>query len=410
MENVTELYGRSWSKNEYVVVLDAYFRTRSESYDAVEKTIYDVSQAIGRTHSSVAMRFANFASVDPEARQLKRGLNHVDRRCRAIFDEWRDRREILSEVAAALRSDIDDGQGKLFDTFRVRLPYAFRRYELGDPIGHGAFGAVFSCTDTRTDELRAIKILRLAEITESSMLHRFRREIKVLRTVSHPHVITLHEDNLETESRFPAFVMDLAECTLPDYICQVAEDQQLVNRPTLVPAEAVTILSQVMEGVIALHDHTPPIVHRDINPSNVLRMPDGRWVIADFTLAKFLLGCSDNTYVTMTTHRGWGTTYFTAPEQWRDFKSVDQRSDIYSLGVLMWELFSSASPLPQLAALHVPPELDPVIRRAMSSDPSSRFQSVRDLQQEMIRAAATITSAPPAPTATVVNPEILQLF
>jgi hypothetical protein len=60
--------------------------------------------------------------------------------------------------------------------------------------------------------------------------------------------------------------------------------------------------------------------------------------------------------------------------------------------------------------LHVPPELDPVIRRAMSSDPSSRFESVRDLQQEMIRAAATITSVIPAATATVVNPEIRQLF
>src|SRR5262249_1113183 len=154
------------------------------------------------------------------------------------------------------------------------------------------------------------------EITENSMVHRFRREIKVLRTVSHPNVIALHEDNLDTESAFPAFVMDLAESTLPDYLQRTGEAQGLVNRPTLTTAEATTILSQVMEGVAALHEYSPAIIHRDINPSNVLRMPDGRWVIADFTLAKFLIGSAENTYVTMTTCRGWGTAYYPAPEQW----------------------------------------------------------------------------------------------
>lgn len=387
MDNVTEIYGTSWSKNEYLVVLNAYFETRGQPNDVIERKVHHVSQAIGRTHSSVAMRLANFASVDPEVRHAKRGLSHVDRRCRAYFEEWCERPQILREVAAALQSDIDEGQGKLFDTHSVRVPYAFRRYELGDLIGNGAFGAVYSCTDKKTGEVRAIKILRLAEVSDNSMIHRFRREIKVLRTMSHPNVIRLHEDNLDDEVRFPAFVMDLAECTLPEFMKETAEREHLVNRPSLEVGNSIDILSQVMDGVIALHDHEPAVVHRDINPSNVLRMPDGRWVIADFTLAKFLLG-GDNTYVTMTTSRGWGTSYFTAPEQWNGFKDVDQRCDVYSLGVLMWELLTSASPFPQIAALHVPSRFDPVIRRAMANNPAERFESVRDLKSAMLDAAA----------------------
>ena len=77
--------------------------------------------------------------------------------------------------------------------------------------------------------MRAIKILRLDRCTDASMIHRFRREIKILRTVSHPNVITLHEDNLETEKRFPAFIMDLADCSLPEYIQHKAEVNSLVN-------------------------------------------------------------------------------------------------------------------------------------------------------------------------------------
>lgn len=387
MPDVAELYGKPWSRTEYLIVLSTYFRTRGESNDAIERAIHDTSHAIGRTNRSVGMRLANFASIDPKVRNTKRGLDHVDQKCRTYFSEWCDRLEVLHELAAALRSDLAGGEGTLFDLHRVRLPYAFRRYELGDLIGEGAFGAVYSCIDAKTEESRAIKILRLDRIAEASMVHRFRREIKILRKAQHRNVIGLHEDNLDSEERFPAFVMDLADCSLPQYVHDLAQREGRTLRPLLTAHEASAILSDVMLGVSALHDHNPPIIHRDINPNNILRMPDGRWVIADFTLSKFLLGTS-TTYVTATTTRGWGTMYYAAPEQWRDFKAVDHRCDIYALGAVIWDLFTSAFPPRHDPDLQLPPEIETIVRKAMAREPSDRHRDVTQLREHLQAAVA----------------------
>jgi tRNA A-37 threonylcarbamoyl transferase component Bud32 len=388
MPEVAELYGKPWSRNEYLIVLSAYFKTRDSSNDTIERAIHDTSHAIGRTNRSVGMRLANFASIDPEVRKTKRGLDHVDLKCRTYFSEWCDRLEVLHEVAAALRSDLEGGEGTLFDLHRVRLPYAFRRYELGDLIGEGAFGAVYSCIDTKTEESRAIKIFRHYRIEEASMVHRFRREIKILRQAQHPNVISLHEDNLDSEERFPAFVMDLADCSLPQYVQALAQREGRTLRPLLTAREAGAILSDVMLGVSALHEHNPPIIHRDINPNNILRMPDGRWVIADFTLSKFLLGTA-STYVTATTTRGWGTMFYAAPEQWRDFKAVDHRCDIYALGAVIWDLFTSGLPPRHDADLQLSTSIEAIVQKAMAREPSDRHTDVRQLRQELLGAIAT---------------------
>jgi tRNA A-37 threonylcarbamoyl transferase component Bud32 len=390
MTTPTDLYGKPWTNKEYLIVLGAYFQTRGQPNDVVERAIHDVSHLIGRTNRSVGMRFANFASIDPEFRDVKRGLDHVDRNCRSIFAEWMDRPHVLYEVAKALRSELDGGGGGvLFDLHRVRLPFAFRRYELGDLLGEGSFGAVYSCVDTKTDEPRAIKILRLDRIEDASMIHRFRREIKVLRTVSHPNVIALHEDNLETEERFPAFVMDLAECSLPQFVAEAASEPR--QRPVLPALDALKILTDVITGVVALHEHEPAIIHRDLNPNNILRMRDGRWVVADFTLSKFAIAASQ-TYVTATTTRGWGTMYYAAPEQWSDFKDVDHRCDIYALGAVIWDLFSSAWPPPHESSLQLSSHIDAVVRKAMARERSHRHATARDLVAELTAAVHAVNS------------------
>ncbi len=385
MQNVEDLYGKPWSKSDYLIVLSAYFKTRGQSNEAIETAIHDVSHAIGRANRSVGMRFANFASIDPEVRPMKKGLDHINQKCRMYFETWCARRETLHEVAAALRSDLEGGEGVLFDLHRVQMPYAFRRYELGDLIGEGRFGAVYSCIDPKTEEIRAIKILRLDQIEESSMVHRFRREIRILRTIKHRNVISLHEDNLESEERFPAFIMDLAACTLPQYLSDKSQTDGQTKRPVLTAGEAVAILSDVMQGVIALHEHDPMIVHRDINPNNVLRMPDGRWVIADFTLSKFLMG-TESTYVTATTTRGWGTTYYAPPEQWRDFKATDHRCDVHALGALIWDLFTSGWPPLRESALLLPAEIEAIVKKAMAHDPAERYASARELLDHFVAA------------------------
>jgi serine/threonine-protein kinase len=206
------------------------------------------------------------------------------------------------------------------------------------------------------------------------------QEIRALRSISHPNVIALHEDNIDTERRFPGFVMDLATTNLANYTA-VAE------RPAVAPAEAVWIMRAIVSAIIALHAHSPRIVHRDINPNNILRLIDGRWVLADFGLAKFIGTGPLSTGFATQTQPGLGTTYYAAPEQYRDFKRTDERTDIFALGVLLWELFSSAWPPPDSQRLGLPDDLAMVYVRATQREPEARYPTALQFKEVLERSA-----------------------
>ena len=384
MSSPRELYGRHWSEAEYIVVLWLYLQHRGEPRHHLRDYVKDASKVLGRTPGAIVMRMENFASIDPEVGGARKGLVNLPEIGKRLFAEWAAKPSALKDCAEVLLRDMSaPSQPSLIDPEPVRLPQAFGRYELLDPLGEGAFGAVYSCIDTETEKVFAIKIIKAvaASSGRDELLGRCRREIKALKTVSHPGVVQIYEDNLDSEKEFPGFVMELAVLSLAAYLDELLDTAgPNRKRPVLTVEESSVILNEVMAAASALHTHASTIIHRDINPNNILRLECGKWVLADFSLAKFL---TSNSFATSfaTTHHAWGTAHYTAPEQWRNFSASDSRADIYSLGVLIWELMSNTWPPFDRAHLELPSALENVVLRATERDPEARFQSVAELAE-----------------------------
>jgi len=377
MAKVEQLYGKPWSEREYIITLHYYFQNRDMPRHAASPFILDLAKLLGRTPASIVMRMENFASIDPDASGARKGLGNGGPRCEEIFYDWYERPDHLASCAELLiREATPLPEFTLFDAPEpVALPKAFSRYELLDSVGQGGFGCVFSCVDIESGVQRAIKIIRAENQLDREALHRFSREIRILGSVRHPNVIRLHECNLESEEFFPAFVMDFANCSLTQHLESARKTGR--ERPRLIPDEARHIFRSVSSGVNTLHKAN--VIHRDINPNNVLLLPDGTWVLADFGLAKFIDSAATvSTFVTRT-HAGWGTAYYAAPEQYRDFKRTDERTDIYALGMLLWELFTNAWPPPERDQTGLPGQLASIFIKATERDVSARYQSVDDL-------------------------------
>lgn len=388
MNRAEQLYGKPWSKREYILVLDAYFQHGDGWVDPASPKITELSTLMGRTPASVVMRMENFASVDPDNASRRRGLIHITPLGKKVFDEYAGDRDSLHGLAAFLGDEAASQYLPLFDSNSVAIPKAFGKYQLGDLIGDGGFGVVYSCTDTKTDGLFAIKIVRADRIHDNEVRQRFSREMRALKAVRHPNVICLHEDNLESEEELPAFIMDLAATNLHDHMMQKAHAMgESVKRPVLGQSEAIAVFSQVLTAVKTLHAASPRIIHRDINPRNVLLMPNGTWVLADFSLAKFLHSAPVTTAFATRSGQAWATEGYAAPEQYRDFRQADERADVYSLGVLLWELFSSAWPPRRSEALMLAPELDAICTKATSWEAEDRYDCVADLEAAFLDAS-----------------------
>jgi serine/threonine protein kinase len=381
MGNAERLYGRPWSEREYVIALHYYFENRDSPRHENSDYIQELCKLLGRTPASIVMRMENFGSIDPETNLERKGLANVGSMCSKVFSDWKERRDSLQACADLLIREASAARTlNLFEPNPVTLPKAFDRYELLDRIGEGGFGSVFSCIDAESRKQYAIKIIRPDNRFDRETLHRFSREIRILSSINHPNVIRLHERNLDIEDTYPAFVMDLAQCSLAHYL-QLATNRCNGNRPCLERSEATSIVRSISSGVQALH--SSGIIHRDINPNNILMLSDGTWVLADFGLAKFLPSAAAATTFVTNTHVGWGTAYYAAPEQYRDFKRTDERTDIYALGMLMWELFSSSWPPPDIRTPGIPSGLEATFLRSIEREPEARHQSVADFIEEL---------------------------
>lgn len=381
-----ELYGKPWSRREYILVLYYYFLHPDASHDKNTPSVIDLAAVMGRTPAAVAMRLHNFSSLDRENNKTRIGLQNIGPLGRDIFSWWRDRLDSLKIVGDEyLRDAKDANTPDLFNPEPMRLPLAFGKYEPLDELGNGGFGTVISCIDPRTNKQYAIKIIRPELVDDIEALSRFRREIGLIKAISHPNVIRIHEDNLNSEYHFPAYVMDLAEWPLRLYLDRSRRDGSVPDKkPRLPTSEAIELILEVFDGVEALHTNNPPVVHRDIKPENVLRLANGRWVIADFGLAKFLPPVAFSNSFATASKKAMGTTGYAAPEQSKDFRSADHRADIYSLGVLIWELFSPAWGQLDRSDTELPLSLEQVVLKATAKRPEERYSTVHDLRIEFI--------------------------
>ena len=272
---------------------------------------------------------------------------------------------------------------------------------------------VWEATDEVLARRVAVKMLHPHLAVDESFLERFRREAVAAARLSHPSIVSIY-DTCATED-CEAIVMELVQgTTLRDL---------LDERKWLEPAQAISIVSQVADALEAAH--RGGVVHRDVKPGNILLSNDGRVLVADFGIAK---AGSDLT----ATNTTLGTAKYLAPEQ-VEGNAVDARSDVYALGVVLYETLCGRPPFTAdteaataLARLHqapmrprnvragVPKAVEDVVLRAMARDPAHRYGSAGEFRAALLAAdrdtapagPLTFTHASDASDATVATPRV----
>lgn len=242
-------------------------------------------------------------------------------------------------------------------------------YRVEAVLGQGGMGVVYRAEDMKLGRHVAVKFLRWsdAELPEA-LLRRFEREARAASCLNHPHICTIY--GLEQIDGRPAIVMELIEGeTLASRLA----------RGSMLPAQAVALGVQIT-GAVA-EAHRKGIVHRDLKPENVMLTKSGVKIL-DFGLA---MGPGDQSIRQPGTVMG--TLRYMSPEQ-ADGKETDARTDIFSFGVMLYEMISGKRPLPsgdfepEPAPLD-PPALDRLVRRCLKKDPDERWQSASDLKAEL---------------------------
>ena len=263
-------------------------------------------------------------------------------------------------------------------------------------LGAGGMGAVYEVEHQLTQHRRALKVLHAALERTPAMTERFLREASAAGRIGSPHIVETFDAGV-LDSGEPYLLMELLEGkTLADWI---------EERRRLPASEACQLVAQACRGLSAAH--AAGIIHRDLKPENLFLVgPELSFVkILDFGICKF----EENVVgVEPLTGDGCpiGTPSYMSPEQVRGRAALDARTDVYGLGIVLYECLTgelpfTASSLPELAVrIHegrfkppsahcpdLPPELDAVVARALHSDPDARFPSARALEAELVRFA-----------------------
>jgi serine/threonine-protein kinase len=266
------------------------------------------------------------------------------------------------------------------------------RYEIQGSLGKGGMGAVYRARDRQLDDTVAIKVLRADVLSvDPSLLDRFKQEIKLARKITHRNVLRTHDFG-ESEG-VPFISMEYLEgVTLKDLVR---------GKGALPHGVGLRIAKQMCQGLEAAHQQG--VVHRDIKPQNMLIIPEsGELKIMDFGIARVseMKGGVAAAGLT-TTGTVMGTPDYMPPEQAQG-RPADFRSDIYSLGVVLFEIFTGALPFdadsvmavvlkhiqqppprPRQVNPRLPPELEAIILRCLEKDPARRYQHVAELLKEL---------------------------
>lgn len=262
----------------------------------------------------------------------------------------------------------------------------FPQLEVIALIGTGGMGAVYKARQPGLDRFVALKILPSGTAAGPNFAERFNREARALARLSHPNIVAVHEFGQAGE--FHYFVMEYVDG---------ANLRRLEHASRLSPREALHIIPQICDALQYAHDEG--VVHRDIKPENVLIDRKGRVKIADFGLAK-ILGRDAETMRLTQEGQVMGTPHYMAPEQIERPLAVDHRADIYSLGVVLYEMLTGDLPLgkfpPPSRKVEVDVRFDEVVLRALENDPERRYQKASEVKSKV----ATISDTPFAPPAT----------
>jgi predicted Ser/Thr protein kinase len=243
-------------------------------------------------------------------------------------------------------------------------------YEVLAELGRGGMGVVYRAHHVRLDRPVAVKLLPAESGRDAAFAERFTREARALARLNHPSIITIYDFGQAGGQSY--FVMEYVEGT---------NLRQRMRAGRLSPEEALRIALQVCDAL--QYAHELGIVHRDVKPENVLLDRLGRVKIADFGLVK-LLNRKSTQYTLTGPWQAMGTLHYMAPEQTENRPALDHRADIYSLGVMLYEMLTGELPLGRFAPPSqrspVDPRLDEIVLRALEREPEHRYQNVGELK------------------------------
>jgi serine/threonine protein kinase len=290
------------------------------------------------------------------------------------------------------------------------------RYEIIKPLGRGAMGVVYRARDPIIDRKVALKTLRvdLDDDVAGEFRERFLREARAAGRISHTGIVTIHDVGEDPESGLVFIAME--------YIEGMDLRQLMSSGYRFRPSEATRIAADVARALD--YAHSMGVVHRDIKPANIILTRDGTAKITDFGIARVE---SSN----LTTEGQFiGTPNFMAPEQITG-KPVDGRADIFSLGVVLFNLLTGQrpfpgetlhevtlkvvgepSPIPSVVAPHLPSTFNPIILKCLEKDPERRFQTAGELANVLAALARSLVDREPDDVAStgVFQPDLATLI
>lgn len=258
------------------------------------------------------------------------------------------------------------------------------RYEIKEIIGVGGMAVVYKAYDNIDDRVVAIKILKDEYLSNDEFKRRFKNESKAIAVLSHPNIVRVY--NVSFGDRIQYIVMEYVDgITLKEYI----EQQGAVNWK-----EAVHFMGQILAAL--QHAHDKGIVHQDIKPQNILLLKDGSIKVTDFGIARFSRADADTT-----SDKAIGSVHYISPEQARG-EVTDEKADIYSVGVVMYEMLTGQLPFQSDSAVSVaimqlqneakrpreivpsiPMGLEQITMRAMQKNPNSRYRSSAEMLMDI---------------------------
>ena len=279
------------------------------------------------------------------------------------------------------------------------MPDKVSHYRIDAEIGRGGMGVVYSAHDTRLGRAVAIKMLPAEATADPDRHRRFIQEARAASALNHPHIVTIHEIDEDNGTTFIA--MELVDGTRLD---------TLIAAGSLPVAKALEFASQIASALDAAHGSG--IVHRDIKPANILITRDGRAKVLDFGLAKLVeRGEAQETMTGLDTRPGliMGTAAYMSPEQ-AEGRPVTARSDIFSLGAVLYEMLSGRRPFaansdlglitsilrdqpPALRSVRpdVPADVQAIVDRCLAKDPDARYADARALKADLDAAHDKLT-------------------
>ncbi len=258
------------------------------------------------------------------------------------------------------------------------------RYEIQEIIGVGGMAVVYKAYDNIDDRIVAIKILKDEYLSNEEFKRRFKNESKAIAVLSHPNIVRVY--NVSFGDRIQYIVMEYVDgITLKEYI----EQQGVINWK-----EAVHFVGQILAAL--QHAHDKGIVHQDIKPQNILLLQDGTIKVTDFGIARFSRADSNTT-----SEKAIGSVHYISPEQARG-EVTDEKADIYSVGVVLYEMLTGQLPFQSDSAVSVaimqlqqdpkrpreiistiPMGLEQITIRAMQKSPNSRYRSSAEMLMDI---------------------------